>query len=773
MNPLLSHSRFPIGAALLALMLAWHTGPSTGQGQPTADTEDAAAGRGDASPDATGPADQPSPDTDLSGEPTAVRLLLDSNPQTAFELLRAVDLLVQLDRPALAKGFLERLVSMPITDDQLAQLHDRFGTPTLLRLSAARELSPTSTQFARRMLEAAGKHRHDAQRLAQFAQQLASQDRLERKRAAAMLLRAGPHSVRALIQVFDPADERLRRATSELLGILGRDAVEPLAGYMASPDVKIRERAIRLLGDTLRRDALPYLVRPLFAPAADSNEALLARQAWRRIAGDLPDRGESVALLSALAEHAYRHQPVARADDEGMVTIWVWDGEQQASTPTRLLAEDAQALVAARHYRDLYWLTPDSDQFTERYLIARLQLEQALVGLDAKISGEQSAAYALAERLTPQQILHAIDVALKDGYPWAALAGTRWLTDRGSMGLFAVPTASDTLLALLTHPDHRIGFAACEMIVAWEPDGSFVGFSRLMDRLAYVAASAGKRSALVAHVRKGPSQRLAGMLSEMGFAGRSITGGLGPLLEASAVDPDLELIVLREPLEQTTLWDVLEELRAHPATHLVPVLIITTAEQLDDAEHLASQHDRTIVAVAPSTLAVFRREVATALPLAGRHKTAASQRLNDAAMALKWITDLLPRTAQASIDIHSVQRPATEALYVPTSSRNAAELLSHLPTPTAQKALASFATQFRVDAPLRRGAVESLLKSTRRYGLLLTGTDVRQLRHRAEALNQMETEADALIAQRLLDALRGKPAAELSAPSEDNDGLPL
>ena len=127
---------------------------------------------------------------------------------------------------------------------------------------------------------------------------------------------------------------------------------------------------------------MPYLVRPYFAADAVGMELEAATAAWQQLAGRLPERGAAMQILTDEAERAYAGATSARPDLQEQLESWTWSEPAQAAVPHRLLARDAAAVVAARHYGDLVRLQPEVEPFRQRELISRLHVDQALGGLD-------------------------------------------------------------------------------------------------------------------------------------------------------------------------------------------------------------------------------------------------------------------------------------------------------------------------------------------------------------------------------------------------------
>ena len=63
----------------------------------------------------------------------AVAAILETNPTTPAELVRAAKILADLQRPDLGKQLLARVIAAKLNPQQLADLAERFGSPTFLR----------------------------------------------------------------------------------------------------------------------------------------------------------------------------------------------------------------------------------------------------------------------------------------------------------------------------------------------------------------------------------------------------------------------------------------------------------------------------------------------------------------------------------------------------------------------------------------------------------------------------------------------------------------
>ena len=111
----------------------------------------------------------PEPAIPLAGDPTssdddssplvdadpAVNEVLLSDPKSASDLVRAVDVLASLDRYELAQQYLEKLIALGLDKPALGSLHRKVGSGVLIRISRINELNPQAKEFTATVFRAA------------------------------------------------------------------------------------------------------------------------------------------------------------------------------------------------------------------------------------------------------------------------------------------------------------------------------------------------------------------------------------------------------------------------------------------------------------------------------------------------------------------------------------------------------------------------------------------------------------------------------------------
>src|SRR5262245_40639106 len=85
----------------------------------------------------------------------AVQAVLESNPQTAADLLRAISILSDMRQTVLAKDFIARLAALDPDERESAAIVQKFGSPTLLKLARQPELAGPVGSFVDLVMERA------------------------------------------------------------------------------------------------------------------------------------------------------------------------------------------------------------------------------------------------------------------------------------------------------------------------------------------------------------------------------------------------------------------------------------------------------------------------------------------------------------------------------------------------------------------------------------------------------------------------------------------
>ncbi len=629
----------------------------------------------------------------------AVLAVLESNPRTPFELLRAIRILSDLGQPQLAQPFAQQLAGQQLDQTQKAVLFKQFPSATLMRLARNPELAKSVGPFIDDLFQSAAAFRRDPARLAEWAQQLSDSNESVRAQAAYDLLRAREAAVAPLVAILaDPARAAQHRTAKRMLLHLGDVAVAPLLGVLESPDAALKTQVVEVLGSLAAGDAVPWLLGPLVAPETPLPLRTMTAAALERIAGQTPDSSTALRLLEHAARHRLEASRNQSGDGEPNVEVWHWDADQNQSVPVLFNKTGASLDEAVRLSAELYELDTQSPERRRLYLTALLQAAKLLGGLDKPLATGQGTPYAQAAEFGPHVVEDVLAAAMAGGYMPAATGAAQILGDIGSSELLKHGGATPSTLARAAHhADRRLRFAATEAIMKLHPTEPFAGSSYVTEALGYFAGSYGVPRILIAHPLSAEGGKLAGLAAALGYEADVATNGR-QAYELAVESPDYELVLIHSAIARPAADELLAQLRRDRRTAMLPIGFIAPYDDQARVESFARRAGRAVAFLQPQNDAEMKLLVSDVLAHAGRSHVAAQERAAEALAAIEWLVEL-GDTNQRVFDISQLEPSIVPLLYVPQVAGKALELLAEIGTGEAQRASLSWPTLLRSRSP--------------------------------------------------------------------------
>lgn len=656
----------------------------------------------------------------------AVLAVLESHPKTPAQLLRAIDILLDLDRADLARPLVEELSQKKLNVTAKAALVNQFNSATLMKLAHNAELAAVLGPLVDDLFQSAEAYRRDPKRLAEWARQLSDADETVRASATLALIRARTSAVAPLVAIMaDPKRAAEHRVAQEILVQLGDWAIAPLLGVLECPDAALRTQVIEVLGRLRAGSATAQLLGPTLSPSSPPQLRAAAAGALVRIGGHAPDPAEAARLL----EHAaHLGLDQSRRDDDETLTptqLWHWNARQNESMPLKYDATGASLAASARLARDLYQLDPSHAAHRRLYLTALLQAAKFRLGLDKPLPTGPGTAFAVAARESADVLDDLLADAMAKGYIPAATAAAQILGEIGSAGLLTRGGAAlSPLAAAAQHADRRLRFAAIDSIMKLKPDQPFAGSSRVSDGLGYFATSYGVPRVLIVHPRSEEGQQLAGLLAELGYEADVATNGR-QAFELAVNSADYEFALIHSAIDHPAVDELLAQLRRDRRTALLTVGVIAPLYDLDRVKRFAAASKRAEAFLQPQNADEMKLWTGAVLARAGRWRVSHEERLVEAVTAVDWLAALSSRS-QRVFDIHRLEPAVVRALYVGDLTPRAAEVLGHLGTATGQRNLLELANVTTLSLETRLVAVKALSDSIRQHGVMLTSGEILQ-----------------------------------------------
>jgi CheY-like chemotaxis protein len=679
----------------------------------TAPEKKAAAAAKPALPEETGPLNP------------AVATILDSKPKTPRALLQAAVSLSALERPDLAKQFLDQLLAAKPDSAALADLARQFGSATLLQIASDKALNPQAQRVVDQIFAAAAAERHDAARLAVFIKQLSDPSPEIERDAATALRDAGAPAVPLLLAVLsDPAQAKAHPLAREVLSSIGPEAVPPLVAAMTAPDAVQQAIAIAAIGEIRgQQDAVPYLLAPYLSAKSRPEVRRAAQMALEQLVGVLPAKADAVTMLTREIRGHLAHERPLAGDASENVAIWEWDPATKSLVVAEYPPERASAFIAARLAADLLAVEPESAANRRLYLISLLESAVYRAGLDNPLPAAPGTEYQQASRFGVDAINDALANALATGHTAAAKGAAQILGDSGDARLLTRDGANPSpLVQSLRSSDRRLRVAAVEAVMKLKPTVPFAGSSYLTDALADMIGATGHRRAAVAFPTLEPLQELAGLTNALGFQTETATNGR-QFFAAAAESPDTELILISARINHPSAVELVQQLREDPRTANVPICVMAELDERGFAEQAMGRFPGVFVELRPPSLAEMKRIAARGAQLAGDRLVPAKLRQKQAVQALDWLAALAPLPPEIANVRH--YEPAIErTLYSPLTSTHAAAVMAQLATPSSQRALLDLASIGAQPLDVRKAAGAAFRQSVRQFGLRLSPSEI-------------------------------------------------
>lgn len=390
------------------------------------------------------------------------------------------------------------------------------------------------------------------------------------------LMQAGEYAAPQLLDVLlDQRDPLLQAEVAALLGVMGRQSLQPLCEALLHVDPATQETLARILGRIGYPSAIPYLTElhrttPHVAVQAATGKAIAS------LGGSVASDVSVAALYRDLAE-AYYAEPRGLTAFPGESHQLLWDfvpalGLQPTAIRTEVYHEAMTMRLAERALR----LDPADQGAVSLWLAANLKREiDQPEGYDNPAyppTRRGAMYYAVAAGAEATQSVLARALASHDTR-LARLAIEALSRSAGVSGL--VGSGGVPLAESLSYPDRRVRFEAALALGRARPTEAFEGFEQVVPTLAGVIREARKRYAVVLAADAVRQQQLRSLLEREGFDVLPPGRSLAAVADSIAERPGIDLIATDLSAEATV--ETISEARRSARLRATPVLATLTA----------------------------------------------------------------------------------------------------------------------------------------------------------------------------------------------------
>lgn len=645
----------------------------------------------------------------LNERSAVVRSIRSSMPSTATELAHAIHLMTKIRRWDEVQHWLDEVARLGIDETKATQMVQTAGTQTFLSLMQAdAEISESHRASVKRILDLANASAMDPKRLRANVLLLQSPNKSDRIRAFRALQSGGNRGVAALIDHMLSEQASAPNATmSEAFSLMGKSAFSAWQAAMVTPHADARGR-LALLAARLGE---PSLSIQLCSAADDAQMDNQIKEELHRVAAE---RNKSIPSGPVIQRYAL--DQMQKSLTEFQRSRWLDDAD--AFTTWRLAPTGRSVLEKPARVADLAWTRA-------------VQLAHVALRLSDSADIDSALAMAVvvedAARQSPgatsfEDVAASLPMVIKDSFEFGVLVwDAAEKSELSSAQLHAVRNLSrwvrpdavpspvrDRLAKALGSGYAAVRYEAAESLlhamVVDQEDGStklvdfaFDGRNRLERILAEMRGLEGRPLALIVGGSTDLRTHTKGLLEAFSFRvteAASATQTMSLLREGLPI----ESIFIVERVLEMDLGQLVQRIRANPATARCPIAILATS--LSRGEHSVAAADSQVVlgSIPPEEAGfadILRRMtiVTQSPPLESAHRIAWNE------------------VSQSYWNVRQAQ-------FVSTQPKSSFETV--VESPAGQMNLIAIVLDKSQPLPKREQASQIFVQSVKRFGLLIS-----------------------------------------------------
>jgi CheY-like chemotaxis protein len=628
------------------------------------------------------------------------------------------------------------------------RLRNDYGTVTFLRLADEAALHPESQELLRRIQAAALSQFHDPAFFDGILSRLEGTP-AQRESAIVEIRQYGADAVPPLVARLGSGDAAQQGRVLETLLRIGPVAVDPLLGALEVPDEQVRARVLLTLGRLGDERVVPRIW--YFALGADQPPVVQqsAREAIARIRFGHPQFVNKLDFTGAAAEtsrQAVEHLRGVYAwgvEPTDQLVLWSWDPEPGALVKTPTTPQGASLFVAERLARQAMLMSPENPVGQALFVEAVLAHAQHRSGWDAPLqshalepSGEGGrllSTLSLATLCGADLLESALQLALEHGNAAAAMGVLRALREVGTPAQLRScgPGVLSPVAAALDFPEERVQFAAADCVLSFDPVDPFPRAPRVVEILARSLFDAGAPRTVVIDPNMARGTEVATILSHLGYTA-TVTGTGREGFQEAVTRGDVALAAIHPNAIRWELTQTLVNLRADARTASLPVVVYAEDPARRDLERALERVPVSGFVATGGDAASWRKQLDPVLATLSVPPLSDAQRRERSRLAASWLRVLADRR-QTLFDLSPTEEASSEAVNDPELAPDALSILAAIARPSAQRRLAELASNPGLDVPVRTLAARQLATHIRRFGRLLTQSEVQPLVQAAQS----------------------------------------
>lgn len=661
-------------------------------------------------------------------------------PGSPLALFDAIVLMVDLERPNLAKKYLTQLMAQNPDDANILRMRDKHGPGIFLEIANDKRMQPLSVQLLDRMNAAFRRYAADSNRIDALIADLIGEPG-RREIAITQLRSTGAVAVPRMLAVAAGAtDSETRDAIVYTFARMGKHITPSLQGALSSPDERIRTVAIEGIGWLGSIESVPWLWHHAYGPGRSIGEQQSAQGSLARILrGDVKRTYDisafgAVGQLQSIARTHFRNEYAWQTDENDQVELWSWSANPGALVSWRVDTETASLVVGSRFAQQALSMSPDRRDLQALVLSMRLTFESHLAGWDNPLPTGPGTAHDLALLAGPDTALDMLDLALKNTNPKAALAALQVLAQTGNRNQLRTRNGqASPIIQAMSHPSFRVQFAAASTVMQLDPVERFAGSTRVVSILTRALNDSGMTQGLAIDPNETRGLDTAALLGEMGYLPQQAgTGQDG--FRIAAERGDIGLIAIHAACIRWGLSQTVANLRADARTAGIPIVIYGPESIEPNVRRLVTEYPMVdFVLEGPQS---FKIGIRTFLARQSTPTATQEQRAQQRSEAGFWFSHIADGRRSDIFNITRSEDALFSAVDEPNVSGNAVVALGSIATPSAQARLQELAVGQAREAALRETAAVQLAFHIQKHGVLLETAQVDEVTAALDAANE-------------------------------------
>ncbi|MFN0196379.1 MAG: HEAT repeat domain-containing protein [Planctomycetaceae bacterium] len=655
-------------------------------------------------------------------------------PDTPLKLFGAVELMMDLGRPNLAKSYLKKLLKSNPTDDDLQAMRDKYGPAAFLKLANNEDMQPESVELLELFNAAAIRQADNPERVAGLIKDLLEAQPFERKAAIQQLRSAGPRVIPLLIKAIPTLNSTERDTVLLAVSETGETAIPPLVAALESEDETLQNFAIDALGLVGNQETIPHLWYYASDPQLGDGTRQAARVAISRIMRVPLHKADDISLYGAAeglrdqARNRFRAMTLGTTDSEENQIHWSWDPQSANIVSKTLPVETIALLEGTRFARQALALAPEHREAQILFMSLALASDAMLAGWDQPLPAGPGTAHDLALSSGSELITEVLELAMNEGNPAVAITALNVLKNIASRhDLGSRDGKPSAMVSALNFPDRRVQFVAANAILHLDPEKPYRGAQRVIGILQRSLEDTGGNVAVIIDANDERGGKFKSFVKDSGFeAVVSPTGKEGFTLAAERTD--VELILLHANTIQWNLSQTLANLRADARTASIPLIVYGDIElRAKILDHLKMYPQATYI-VESSSVEDFQHQVNPFLAQRRTPPLSAELKQQQQVAAIDWMVHIANSRRTEIYDLTPVESTIYRAAENPQLTEGVILILGSIPTQTAQTNLAELVLNDRLTNAQREIAALQMVFHIQRYSLTLSDATLSQLK---------------------------------------------